>query len=325
MSSWDIRVGLASKASVFLFFCACVLVFSRPRIGYGVGLFAGLIALPWFVLSERLLGNSWIFLNYEAPVRSDSGLFLTFVKIKVLSVALIVTAAACASLRLLPARLSVRGHPLRRRTWPAFAVGLLVMTTWFLASVTPYSVPGFDHVQRAELRILHVQKRGLHFQETAVVEFKDGRAFVVRSRRRLFQYRFVGTVAMTALATSPDTLERARGFVQSPELGRLPTMVPNALRSWNAEGWYVVLKDSRLLAFTTESRTTPPKEVTDLFYEVERLPALDESSFAVRDVCLGFCYDPVAALGFSLPQQRTRLLSLNASQNASSSANRRRE
>ena len=59
-----------------------------------------------------------------------------------------------------------------------------------------------------------------------------------------------------------------------------------------------MLQDSRLLAFTTEYRTTPPKEITDLFQALEKLPASPEKAFVLRDVCLGFCYDPVSALGF---------------------------
>jgi hypothetical protein len=119
---------------------------------------------------------------------------------------------------------------------------------------------------------------------------------------------------MTILGqVSPTAFERARNFVESSELWKLRTAPPKALRAWNAEGWYVVLKDSRLLAFTTEFGTTPPDEVTDLFNELQKLPALEERPFAVRDVCLGFCYDPVAALGFSILPQRKRLLSGSAS------------
>jgi len=55
-------------------------------------------------------------------------------------------------------------------------------------------------------------------------------------------------------------------------------------------GLYVVLKDSQLFTFTSEYRTAPPREVTDLFYEVEKLPAEEEGPRPVRDVCLGFCY-----------------------------------
>ncbi len=69
------------------------------------------------------------------------------------------------------------------------------------------------------------------------------------------------------------------------------------LWAWNAEGWYVTLQDSHLLAFTSEYRTSPPREVTGLFQEIEILPGQPQL-FAIRDVRLGFCYDPVAALGF---------------------------
>ena len=88
--------------------------------------------------------------------------------------------------------------------------------------------------------------------------------------------------------------------------------MPKAFRSWNAEGWYVVLKDSRLLAFTTEYGTAPPEEVTRLFSEFEKQPVAEQRPIAARDVCLGFCYDPIAGLGFSIVDQRTRLLKRNA-------------
>jgi hypothetical protein len=298
---------IAAGASPLAFLCACVLVFFRARFGYGLGLAAGVIALPWFVRTELSLApwNSWIFLNQE-------GSFPAFVKLNILSVALIAIAVSCSSLRLLPARWSLRGAPLYRRTWPAFAVGFLVLAVWFVHSATPYGIPAYDNGLEAELRILHVQKRGLRFYETGVTEYRDGRVWVRRSERRLFQYRFEGRVTLTALGET-SLFERARTFVQSPELRKLHTPPAIALRSWNAEGWYVVLKDSRLLAFTSEYRTTPPQEVTDLFHEIEKLPARESWPFAMRDICLGFCYDPAAALGFTVLQQRARLLSRSTS------------
>jgi hypothetical protein len=306
MSVRNELVTITLQASPFVFVCASILVFRRHRFGYGMGLAAGLIALPWFVLTELSLApwNSWIFLNYEDPMPSEGGGYLTFVKLKILSAALVVIATAVSSLRLFPAR----------RTWPAFAVSFLILSVWFVHSVTPYSVPGYDHSVGAEFRILHVRKQGPWFHETLVLGQKNGRVFIWREDRHLFQYRFAGRAAMTVLGqVSPTEFERARNFAQSPGLWKLRTAPPKALRSWNAEGWYLVLKDSRLLAFTSEDGTTPPEEVTGLFNELQKLPALDERPFARRDVCLGFCYDPVAALGFSVLQQRIRLLSSSAS------------
>jgi len=304
-------LAIAAIASPLVFLCACVVVFFRPRLGYGLGLAAGLIALGWFVGTERTLegwnhGNSWLLLNYPGP--PAAGWPLGFAHLRILSVALILISLACASLRLFPSRWSLRGSPLRRCTWPAFAFGFLVLAVWFVRSVTPYCVTTITDVIEPEVRILHVQKRGLHIHETTVTAYRDGKVFVVRHDRRLFQYRFEGRAT---LSLAP--FQRVRPFVQSTGLWKLRTPVPEVLRSWNADGWYVVLQDSRLLAFTSEFRRKPPKEVTDLFQELEKLPASQEQPFVLRDVCLGFCYDPVAALGFDELGLRARLLSRSAS------------
>jgi DMSO/TMAO reductase YedYZ heme-binding membrane subunit len=61
-------------ASPLVFLCACVLVFFRARLGYALGLVAGLIALPWFVWTELSLDwNSWITLNIadEDPIAKE--------------------------------------------------------------------------------------------------------------------------------------------------------------------------------------------------------------------------------------------------------------
>ena len=315
LTRWDRPVEAANRISPIVFLCASSLVFFRPRLGYTLGVITGLIALPWFFQAEfsQASWNSWIMLNYEGPTQFDGRPYLAFTELKILSVILIVVAVACSSLRLLPARWCLRKTPLCRCTWPAFALGSLVLAVWFGYSVTPYNVPGFDHRASAEFRILHVEKRGLRFHETTLWAERNGRTRILRTERRLFQYRFEGRVGWAALTeASPSTIERARTFVQSPTLWKLRTSPATALRSWNAEGWYVVLKDSRLLAFTSEYGTAPPKEVAELFHEIENLPMAEESRLAVRDVCLGFCYDPLAALGFEVLTQRRRLLSRNA-------------
>jgi hypothetical protein len=257
--------------------------------------------------------NSWVFLNDDGS-SFMGGWVPAFVKLNILSVALLLISTACSMLRLLPARWSLRRSPLCMRTWPAFAVGFVVLAMWFARSVTPYTVPGYDHGLGAALRILHVQKRGLRIHETRVGLFRDGLFWIFRDDRRLFQFRFERYLAQTSYGEELIAVrEHGWALVRSPELWKLRTPPARALRAWNAEGWYVVLKDSRLLAFTSEYGTVPPREVTDLFHEIEKLPVSEERSYAVRDVCLGFCYDPIAALGFSILPQRTRLLSRDAS------------
>jgi len=309
MSGWDRPVEIAAKSSPLMLLCACGLLFFRTRFGHILGLVAGLIALLWLVRTECLLApwNTWIFLNYRDQGSAEVGL-LAFVTVRVLSVAFVVITVACCSLRLLPAKWTLRKSPLSRRTWPAVVAGLVGLVAWFVHSVTPYNVPGFDHAMRAEFRILHVQKRGLRFQEFGASAFREGRVYVWRDERRLFQYGFNWRVARGGMP-----YQRLLSFAESPELWKLHTRPATALRSWDAEGWYVILKDSRVLAFTSEYRTVPPEEIMGLFREIEKLPVSEEQVHGIQDVCLGYCYDPVAALGFSILPQRTRLLRRNAS------------
>ena len=64
-------------------------------------------------------------------------------------------------------------------------------------------------------------------------------------------------------------------------------------------------------------RNGAASEVTELFEQLDKLPPSHEQPSAVRDVCLGFCYGPVAALGFVQMKDRTRL-SVASSSNAGS-------
>jgi hypothetical protein len=292
--SWDAPVEFASAvASPLVFLCACAVVFFGRRIGYGLGLTAGVIFLPWFVRIEFFpaFWNSWVYFNYGSPTPGEEGL-PTFAMLRVLSEALALVAIACASVRLLPARWSLRGTPLCRPTWPAFAVASLAVAIWFAHSVTPYTVPGFFDGAAPEFQVLHVVKRATFFHETMASASRNGRVWISRDDRRLIHYRFERRIAR---ATMP--YERVAEFVQSPKLWKLHTQPAKALWAWNAEGWYVVLKDSRLLAFTSEYGTAPPREIIDLFQEIENLPASEERPSTVRDVCLGFLLRPRGSPG----------------------------
>jgi hypothetical protein len=249
--------------SPLLFLGACALVFFRT-IGYGLGMAAGLAAVPWLIENELSHGswNSWIFLNYERrlPTSPEEWAYITFTRLEILSVFLVVTAIACSLLRLFSAHWTIRQFRLARSTWPAFVIGFLVLAVWFGFSVTPYQVPAYDHGLNPEFRILHVEKRGLRFHETVVMAYRDGKAWAGQINRRLVQYRFEEQAAWASLQdASPTVSERVRAFAQEPSLWNLRTGPVTPLRSWNAEGWYVVLKDARLLTFTSAQGTRRPK------------------------------------------------------------------
>jgi hypothetical protein len=219
ISSAPAAEGVAVLASPLVFLCACVLVLRKPRFGYGMGLLGGLIALPWFLWTEGWFArfsvpNSWIYLNL-VPVYPEEKSFLVFVELKILSMALIVIAMFVSTL-----------HPLMvRRTWPAFAVSFIVLGVWFVHSVTPYRTPMIARGPRPEFRILHVQKRGIHFHETEMSATRNGAVFVSRTDRRLFQYRFDSEVARISLAAvSQSAVEHAGAFTQLSELRQLHTL-----------------------------------------------------------------------------------------------------
>jgi hypothetical protein len=169
----------------------------------------------------------------------------------------------------------------------------------------PWMLPVIVDRGLPDVRILHVEKRGLHFHETSVRISRDGRFWVRQYDRRLFQYRFQG---LDRSGVMPETTrQRADALVRSSTLRNLRTAPAIALRSWNAEGWYISTLHSPLQAFTSEYGTTPPTGVRDLMEQIAKLPG-EGQSFAIEDVCLGFCYDPVAGLGFIFLNDRCTTL-----------------
>jgi hypothetical protein len=260
-----------------IFLCACTLVFLRPTLGYVLGGIAAVVALPWFVLTESSSGlpSVWTYLNgpYDFGIN-----YRPYAAEKILSVALIAAAVTCSLVRLLPSGLLLRNSPLSYRTWPTIAVAVLVLAVWLHHSAQPWMLPGIVDAVSPDLGILHVEKRGLQFHETSVFSTRNGRFSVSQNDRRLLQYRFQSR--WTVGSMPPIILDRANALANSTALRNLRTAPPIALRSWNAEGWYVVLgnRNSPLLAFTTEYGTNPPQEVKDMLAQIEKLPGAQESS-----------------------------------------------
>jgi hypothetical protein len=289
-------VGGMASAGVLLI--ASVLLFWWPRVAYSLALASGLVAISWLIWTDLVSQtNPWIWLNYVGSSQEDRDL-LAFEKLRILPVVTVVFAIACSAIRLLPSRWVFGERAVATRTWPVAAIAFVVLAFWFGQSVSPYQVPGIPEGPGVDLRILHVVQRGLSINETLVTARRNGSPAFVRTSRRLFQYQFESTAARVYWGESPAVLEHARALMRSPQLWVLHTRPAKELRAWNAEGWYVTLKDSHLVAFTSEYHTAPPREVTELFQELENLPG-QPRPFAIRDICLGFCYDPVAALGFT--------------------------
>jgi hypothetical protein len=272
----------------------------RPTIA-AVAALSAVIAEPWVcsnVAKDTPLGNVWTSFNIPDPDRfMGEGFFLLIISI-VLSATLIALAVATAAIRLTPSRWRILGTPFRDRTWPAVLLVFAFVAVWFSQSVMPYRISGaMDYSAWPLLKILHVQKQGLQFHEVSVGlwgfrQEPDSVSFSSNDRR-LFHYRFQETGSHTELPGSFQqrvhvVLDSLRG---TP--GNRETLRP--IRDWNADRWYLTGENIGLREYSDES--LPPTEIVALFHDLENLPRSREFVSESRDVCLGFCYDPLAGLG----------------------------
>ena len=286
-------------------FTGAATYYSAP-VGYTTGLAAGCMALPWFIWSEGFpfnfqMVNSWITFNLSD--RDDLG-YILLAKLKILALGLIVIAIVVSALRLIPPRWTFRNSPLCTRTWPAFAVCVVVLATWFGCSAPPYRIPIIVDSVWPELSLLHVEKQGLQFHETRLSVWRDHKFSIFRNDRRLFQYQFKQSME-EGYGLPPSVFQHVTALVRSSQ-PQVPAIWPRALRTWKAEGWYLLTGRTRVLVYTTEIGTVPTKEITDLFNEIEVQGTEGKAQSYARDVCLGFCYDPLAGLGVIYINSRCR-------------------
>jgi hypothetical protein len=307
--------------TAFCFFCllssvlfafAAGAISHSPTLAHSSAL-AGLLGMPyiyWTTLRDTPLGNTWTMFNVsDRKLLSYSALHLT--ELTILSVALIVLAIATAALRLLPARWSLRGLPLCERTWPAFGATFLFLAIWFSQSVMPYRISGaVDYSSWPILQILHIEKRGLQFHETCVSVwgYRGDLTSVYFSSndRRLFEYRFQREAADSTGELQQPLTNRVQAVIRSSESASRNPIEVKPLRKWNEDGWYVTGQGLALKAYTTDKGETPPEEIVGLFNDLEKLPRSVERHSELRDVCLGFCYDPLSGLGAVYANHRCR-------------------
>jgi hypothetical protein len=280
----------------------------RPTISH-VAALPAVIAAPWVyshVIKDTPLGNVWTSFNIPDPDRMMGKGFFLLVTSIVLSVTLMALAVATAAIRLTPARWKILGMPLRDRTWPSVLLTFAFVAVWFSQSAMPYRASGaVDYSAWPLLKIQHVQKQGFQFHETTVglwgYRAPDTVSFSANDRR-LFQFRFREKGSRTELPAALQqnvnaVLDSLRGTS-----GNIETVRP--VRAWNADEWYLIGENIGLHSYT--AGTTPPPEVIQLFHDLETLPYPREYSSELRDICLGFCYDPLAGLGYLYANHRCR-------------------
>ena len=176
----------------------------------------------------------------------------------------------------------------------------------------PYRIPGaLDRSSWPLLQILHVEKRGLQFNETRVSVW--GRRYqgpaipdsvtFSHNDRRLFEYRFPETAEHSVL---PEPFaERIRAVLPPPNQPSSLWEVVKPIRAWNADRWYLInVENGGLRIYDAANGHPPPQEALGLFRDLEQLPRKPDPQSERADVCLGFCYDPLSEFGFLFANER---------------------
>ena len=292
--SWtDNRYEIASLLGGVLLVVSSIRIFMARKLGDLMGLVGALLVWPYFRLAEfnGFTFSSWVIFNL--PDGSyDSRCSTLIATLTILSIGSLFAATAYSALRLTPRTWHVGKLPLRNRAWPGFAISFLFLTGWYLTSISPYQIPIYDiHQIRPIVSVLHVEKHGLQFHETSLAFYRDGQFYFAHDDRKLFQYRFQGTLAKGVLAE--ESFRRLNGVANSPPEFRganVASYIPP--RAWNADRWFVFVEGRAARKPINVELTVAPKEVVTLFYDVQNLPLEWTKKTTKRDVCLGFCYDP---------------------------------
>jgi hypothetical protein len=303
--------------AVFYFLCfvsAALFAFAagtiphRPTFAHAAAM-AGLMGAPWIysnAMTDPGLGNVWLVFNVPD---NDPGRYMrSYAYVAIAIVGLIALAVVTAGLRLLPAQWQFRRTPLRKGTWPAVAASIVVLAVWFSQSVLPYRIPGaVDYSDYPVLQILHVEKHGLQFHERCFSiywqpPYRPISVSFTGSDRRLFQYRFQHSGS--SLQLPKGLVDRVQTLVESSAHEKREQDTVRPIWNWNADRWYFSGQGLGFRVYSASNGSNPPQEVVDLFRELDGSPRYSETHSELKDVCLGFCYDPLSAMGWLYSNHR---------------------
>jgi hypothetical protein len=284
---------LAPSVSAVALVAASALLFWKSRFGYLLAAISAALSLQWFSKTELPnfpALNSWTLFNLQDNISS-----LADAKPRVIFASAMIASTICSLVALLPANWLLQGKPIRERLWPGFALAFVLVGVWYLKSVSPYRVPIIVDGPSPELAILHIEKNGLRFVETEISVYRNGEYYFSRNHRTLFQYRFAVRGGQGVLP--PELSSEVKNLAASPVIQTLYTGDLEPIRAWRSEGWYV-RTGRKFSAFTSERWTEPPKQAVELFQALMNAAHPDKPLPDGKDICFGFCYDPLAGLGF---------------------------
>ena len=298
----------ADAVPYFLAFVApSLFAFAAGSLSYRLktphmGALFGCISSYWIyrtVIPNQVLGNVWVMFNHDGRLLWSGSWNVIYATSAIVCVAMLIVAAATALIRLFPPAWSMRGLALREQTWPAFVIFFLLLGVWFRHSVMPYRIPGaVDRDWVPSFQILHLQKHGLQFHEkyVGVTTYRNQLLAIsfTEDDRKLLRYTFESRNA-SAIQPSQELVGRIQALFPPDPARRSETIEP--VRSWTADNWYVYAERRGYSVYGTINGTAPPNEIINLFQDLDGLPKSRYDTAQISDVCLGFCFDPLSAMG----------------------------
>lgn len=284
---------LGAVLACFGFAISATSIFLKPKFAYFVGLLACVLSLLNIIdreVSYPYHGNSWLVLNLPTERLYDPELI--FARLSILTVAMVVISGIMSVLRLCPAKWQLRGQPIRSRTWPVFPLSLFVVGVWFAESVTPYYLPTELGGISPEVTIVHFEKRGSGSVETRVSVTRDGKLNVSRDVRKPLRYESDGEM-FQGVIPSWEKVQPILEFLRSTEFKTQGGVSRDLPHHWTSDTWYVYGSRIPLRVFSSANHSKPPMEVIAFFNDMDNLRRNEGHHFSTRDVCLGFCYEPL--------------------------------
>ena len=293
-SAWTANLNeIALLIGAGLFLASSFGVFTGRRLGDLMALIGALGAWSSFrlIVFNRFTFSPWVLFNMPGG-RPEVHFGFLMATLTILATSALVAATACSALRLTPKIWVIDKVPLRDRAWLGLVVALLFVVVWYVKTVSPYQIPIFDiHQGQPPMSVLHVEKHGLHFSETYLTVYRDGRFYLARDDRSLFQYAFQRGVASGDITGDCDLLFNRLAH-SPPEFSgsHVSSYVPH--RAWNSDRWYIYVGGSAGRRPISVDAAVVPDDVLRLFYGSQKLPQERVVQETARDVCMGFCYDP---------------------------------
>ena len=275
----------AAYAAPTVLLVGAILALWKPRFASAGGLIGAGLAWPYFYRTEIgqfHFANSWVALNLPPPDQ-------TFGVLRILAVSLLIIATIYSLTRITPDSWHTGKSRLNEKIWPSLAVWFVAVCGWYITAVTPYRIPIYDlYGSPPLLYVVHVNKRGLYFHETAAIIERDGRFYLLHDDRRLFEYSFPETSASGVLPEKDEIALRAD--IRSANFGIASGPRNVSPWTWSADRWFVYSEREHKWSLTDVDGSRVPKEIYESFEGLPWVPKEEAGATTLRDVCLGFCF-----------------------------------